>query len=294
MADEGDRAALTIAGMGMLWGSIGVVVRQVELPAVAVVWSRLVFALPVLAWFVLRRQGRVLRRPSGMLFANGAILALHWAAFVAALQRAPIGTVLLITYLAPVGIAALAPKVLGEQVTRNVILAIALGVGGVALIALPSLDGSSADGVALAVVTGIAYIALALLNKRLADEIGGTELALWQMLIACALLSPVAAFADWGGPTGSWLWLPVLGCVYTAFGFGLYLTALEKVDASRAVVLLYLEPASAIAFGWVFLDERPSALTVVGGLAIVVAGLLVLRSPSSEVVAVTPPTAGSA
>ena len=53
-------------------------------------------------------------------------------------------------------------------------------------------------------------------------------------------------------------------------------------------MLLYLEPASAVVFGWVLLHERPSAWTGLGGLAIVVGGLLVLRSPSmvDDVVAI--------
>jgi drug/metabolite transporter (DMT)-like permease len=289
LLDEGDKAALTIASMGLLWGSMGVVIRQVEVPAVAVVWSRLVFAAPVLAWFVCRHDSRPWSwRPSRLVLLNGLILAVHWTTFVAALQRAPIGTVLLITYLAPVGIAALAPRVLGERIGVRLVVALALGVGGVGFIAAPSMDGSSADGVVLAVVTGCVYVGLALLNKRLADELGGARLALWQVLIAGVLLTPFAAIVDWGPADASWLWLPVLGVVYTAAAFGAYLTALAKVAASRAVILLYLEPAGAVAFGWLLLGERPSLLTGIGGLAIVAGGLLALRAPADEVMATAP------
>jgi drug/metabolite transporter (DMT)-like permease len=287
---EGDKAALTIVSMGLLWGSMGVVIRQVDVPAVAIVWSRLVFAAPALAWFVRRHDlSRWSWRPSRLVLLNGLILAVHWTTFVAALQRAPIGTVLLITYLAPVGIAALAPRVLGERLGIRLVVALVLGVGGVALIAAPSMNGSTGDGVILAVITGCVYVALALLNKHLADEFGGACLALWQVLIAGALLTPLALIADWGPADLSWLWLPVLGVVYTAVAFGAYLTALAKVPASRAVILLYLEPAGAVAFGWLLLHEHPSLLTCVGGLAIVAGGLLVLRSPADQIVANTPP-----
>lgn len=276
-----DSAAFTIAGLGVFIGSMGVVVRQVDAPAVVIVWSRLLFAIPPLVWFVARRAPGTWRwRPTGKLVLNGLILAIHWTALTAAFQRAPIGTVLLITYLSPIGIAALAPRVLGEHVSARLGIALSLGVVGVGLIAVPSLGGASADGVALAILTGAVYVVLALLNKQLANEFGGAVLALWQVLIAGVLVTPLVAFAHWGTPHLSWLWLPVLGCVYTAGFFGAYLTALEKVDASRAVVLLYLEPASAVVFGWVLLHERPSALTCVGGLAIIAGGLLVLRSPS--------------
>jgi drug/metabolite transporter (DMT)-like permease len=274
-----------------LWAQMGVVIRQVEVPAVAVVWSRLVFAAPALAWFVRRHDTRPRRwHPSRLVLLNGLILAVHWTTFVAALQRAPIGTVLLITYLAPVGIAALAPRVLGERVSLRLVVALALGVGGVAFIAAPSLDGSSADCVVLAIVTGCVYVGLALLNKRLADEFGGARLALWQVLIAGVLLTPFAAIADWGPAQAAWLWLPVLGVVYTAVAFGTYLTALAKVAASRAVILLYLEPAGAVAVGWLLLGERPSLLTALGGMAIVAGGLLALRSPADEFVATAPVT----
>jgi drug/metabolite transporter (DMT)-like permease len=279
-ASRDDRAAATIALLAVFVGSMGVVVRQVDAPAVVLVWARALFAIPPLAWFV-ARQRRVasrVRPPTRLLLLNGVVLSLHWTALIAAFQRAPIGTVLLITYLSPVGIAALAPKVLGEHVPLRSMLALALSVVGVAAIAIPSIDSSSAAGVALAVITAVIYVALALLNKRLVDDIGGAALALWQVVIASVALLPFAALTGWGSPGWSWLWLPVLGAVYTAGFFGAYLTALQYVDASRAAILLYLEPASAVLFGWLLLSERPSLLTVVGGLLIVAGGLLVVRS----------------
>jgi drug/metabolite transporter (DMT)-like permease len=274
-----ERAAVAIAALGVFVGSMGLVIRQLDVPAVVIVWSRLVFAIPPLALFVNHRgDGSWTWHPNRKLVASGLVLAVHWTALVSALQRAPIGTVLLITYLAPVGIAALAPRILGEHVGSRVIVALALGVVGVALIAVPSIDGSTADGVALAVLAGSVYVVLALLNKQLTDDFGGAELALWQSLIAGAAVTPLAAVADWGRPTWSWLWLPVLGVLYTAGFFGAFLTALRWVDASRAVVLLYLEPASAVFFGWLVLDERPTAWTVVGGTAIIAGGLLAVRT----------------
>jgi drug/metabolite transporter (DMT)-like permease len=269
---------VAIAGLGAFVGSMGVVIRHIELPAVAIVWCRLVFAIPPLGVLVAARyRHEWVWLPGPRLVVSGAVLAVHWTALVAAVQRAPIGTVLLITYLAPIGIAVLAPRVLGERVTPRVALAVGLGVVGVALIAVPSMRGTHGDGVLLAALTGTVYIALALLNKQLVDDLGGATVALWQMIIAAVLVTPLAALASWGAPTASWLWLPVLGTLYTAGFFGGYLLALTRVEASRAVALLYLEPASAVLCGWLFLDQAPTVSTVLGGLVIVGAGLLVIR-----------------
>src|SRR5687768_6810831 len=55
-ATGAESAAVAIAGMALLWGSIGVVVRQVDLSAVAIVWARVVLAAPALAVFVAWRM----------------------------------------------------------------------------------------------------------------------------------------------------------------------------------------------------------------------------------------------
>jgi drug/metabolite transporter (DMT)-like permease len=277
------RATLTVAGVAVLWGSVGVVVRQVDLPAVALVTARIWIAAPALAIYLRRTAGGTGWRwpPSRKLVLNGVVLAAHWVCFIAALQRAPIGTVLLITYLAPVGIAAFAPAVLGEHVPARTKLALGVAVGGIALIAAPAMGGASADGVVLAFLTGALYVPLALLNKSLSEELGGVQLAYYQLLIAGAVLAPFALVVDWGSPTGDWAWLLVLGLVYTGFAFAVFLWALERTPVTRAAVLLYLEPASAVVFGWLLLGEDPTVGMLLGGALVVGAGVLVARTPAS-------------
>jgi len=272
-----------VAGVAVLWGSVGVVVRHVELPAVALVTARIWIAAPALSIFVRRRRADLpwVWRPSGLLLLNGAILAAHWVCFIAALQRAPIGTVLLITYLAPVGIAAFAPMTLGEHVPARTKVALAIAVAGIALIAMQKMDGGETAGVVLAVMTGVLYVPLALLNKALSSTHGGIQLALWQLLIAGVVLLPFAFAVDWGTPDPSWLWLLVLGIVYTAFAFATYLHALERLPATRAAVLLYLEPASAVLYGWLLLDQTPTVSMLVGGALVLGAGALVARTPAA-------------
>lgn len=276
------RAAITVALIAVLWGSVGVVVRQVELPAVALVSARIWIAAPALTIF-LRGTGRMQSwpgKPTKLLVLNGVVLAAHWVSFIAALQRAPIGTVLLITYLAPVGIAAFAPAFLGEVVPVRTKAALAVAVLGIGLIAAPAMDGASADGIVLAFITGALYVPLALLNKALSDTHGGVELALYQLLVAGAVLLPFSLLADWGTPHLDWLWLVVLGVIYTAFAFAAYLDSLMHLPATRAAVLLYLEPASAVVFGWLVLHEDPTASMLVGGLLVVGAGILVVKEPA--------------
>lgn len=277
-----------VAGVAVGWGTIGVVVRQVDLPASVIVASRLwVGALTLGLVLFLRREGRP--RWSGVdrigrvrTMAAGLVLAAHWVALVAALQRAPIGLVLLVTYLAPVGVAVLAPSTLGEKVDTVTVGALAMAVAGVGLVAWPSSGSPEIGGLALAAVAGALMVLLVLVDKSLSATYGAVPLAFTQFVVAGTVLVPVVALAGWGSPRPAWLWLVVLGVVHTALANVLFLGALARMPASRAGVLLYLEPASAVAFGWLLLGESPAPATAAGGALIVMAGVLVARSSASH------------
>jgi drug/metabolite transporter (DMT)-like permease len=216
------------------------------------------------------------------------ILAVHWIALFAAYKRAPAGTVILIVYLAPVGIAALAPKLLGEHVGARTLLALAAAAAGFGLVAGPAVESSSAAGLVLALLAAATFVALVLVSKPLAVIYGGLALAFMEMAGAGLVLVPVAMTVGWGSPHTEWGWLVVLGLVHTALGTGLYLGALGRVPATHVGILGYLEPASVVVCGWLVLGQRPGLATVVGGLLILVAGVLVVGAAVDEEVIVAP------
>jgi drug/metabolite transporter (DMT)-like permease len=275
------RPALVLAATCTAWGTIPLVVRAVDLPAEAIVGVRLWSGAATLALVLWLRPTqaagpRLLSVSPARTVATGVVLAVHWVAFFAAYQRAAAGTVILIVYLAPVAVAALAPTVLGERHGPRTIPALAVAVVGAALIAAPELGSASWSGVVLAAVAGLTFAGLLLLGKPLADAYGGLRLALQQLGIAGVCLVPVALAAPWGPPRPEWLWLLVLGAGHTAVGSALYLGALGRLPATTTGVLGYLEPASVVVCAWAFLGESPSPLMLAGGLLVVVAGAVIV------------------
>jgi len=284
------RSYLTLVAVCTFWGTIPLIVRNVHLAAAAIVSVRLWVAAAGLgvALIVQRRQGRTGERPRllafrpGWCLAAGAVLAAHWVCLFAAYRRAPAGTVILIVYLAPVGIAALAPRLLGERLTRRALMALAIATAGFVLVAAPALDSTSSAGLLLAGAAAALFVVLVVLSKPLAEAYGGLALAFMEMSGAGLLLVPVAALTAWGSPQPSWWWLIVLGLAHTALGTGLYLGALGRVPATHVGILGYLEPASVVVCGWLFLGQSPSVATGAGGAMIVAAGLLVLSVRTAE------------
>lgn len=267
-----------------LWGTVPVIVRQVELPAAAIVATRLwLAALGLAAVVVWERRSQRVSGPTVFSVARGrcvavsVVLAVHWVAEFAAYQRAPIGTVIFIVYLAPIGVALAAPRILGERLTSRTVGALALAFAGFALVAGGAVSSAALSGLVAAAVAAATFVLLILWSKPLAEIYGGVRTALIEMTGAGALLVPVAAAASWGTPRPAWLWLVVLGIVHTAVAIAVYLHALPRVGATRTAILGYIEPASAVVWAWLFLSESPTVATVLGGVAIVIAATLVVN-----------------
>lgn len=289
---------LQVAGCAAFWGSIGLVVRQIELPALTIVTYRVAIASITLGlWLVLRPDegGRrlVVHRP-GRTLLQGVTLAVHWVLFFAALQRAPVGLVTLIVFLAPVLMAAVAPFTLGEHLTRRTGAALGLALVGTVLLVGVGADGVEVGGL---VCAGFAAVLLAVLlvnAKVLSPLYGGRRLALAQVTIASVVLIPVAVAGDGAWPTRADLaWVLVLGVVYTGVALAIFLGGLARIPALHTGVLAYLEPASASFLGWLVLDETLGVGTVIGGILVVAGGLLVLGAPGVEEGSISPEAPGT-
>jgi drug/metabolite transporter (DMT)-like permease len=288
------RSYLICAAVTAGWGTIPVVAGQVTLPSslivAARVWTAALGLGTVLLWR--RRRDRISGRPSppallsvrpGLCVGAGAVLALHWLALFAAYRRAPAGTVILIVYLAPIGVAAVAPRLLGERLTRRTVVALAAATGGFALLAGPAFDAAGIGGLGLALLSAASFVVVIVVSKPLAQVYGGLQLAFLEMVVAGVILVPVAALARWSSPSPAWLWLVVLGLVHTALAIAIYLQVLAELPAVHVGILGYLEPVGVVICAWMFLGQRPATATALGGVLVVGAGVaVVLRSRSAQ------------
>ena len=289
---------LQVAGCAAFWGSIGLVVRQIDLSALTIVTYRVAIASITLGlWLLLRPDavGRrfVVHRP-GRTLLQGVTLAVHWVLFFAALQRAPVGLVTLIVFLAPVLMAAVAPFTLGEHLTRRTGAALGLALVGTILLVGVGAEGVEVAGLVYALLAAVLLAVLLVNAKVLSPLYGGRRLALAQVTIASVVLVPVAVAGDGAWPTRADVsWVLVLGVVYTGLALAVFLGGLGRIPALHTGVLAYLEPASATFLGWLVLDETMGIGTVIGGILVVAGGLLVLGEPGVEEGSISPEAPGT-
>jgi drug/metabolite transporter (DMT)-like permease len=290
------RPYLLLGAVTAGWGTIPVLAGLVDLPSPLIVairlWTATICLAGVLAvehWRNRRTRGgtsvaeapRLLSVQPFRCCLTAAVLAAHWLALFAAYKRAPAGTVILIVYLAPLGVAALAPRLLGERLGRRTVAALAAATLGFALLAAPTVHSAGASGLVLSLVAAALFVALILLSKPLAALYGGLRLAFIELGGAGLVLIPVALATAWPAPSAAWWWVVVLGVVHTAVGITLYLSVLARVPATHVGILGYLEPVVVVLAAWLWLGQRPALATVAGGLLVVAAGITIATSGTS-------------
>jgi drug/metabolite transporter (DMT)-like permease len=220
----------------------------------------------------LRRELRAAALPLaivGLLNSALPISLLAWGE-----KRIDSGLAAVIQASAPLFTALLALRFSREEVVSGSrLVGLLVGFGGVALLvgAQPSGDILSALAISF---TAFCYAVAALYSARtlahvqpLVTAFGALGFATL-MLLPFAILQPPDGVPGWK-VTGSLL---ALGVVGTGLAYLLYYALLAGAGASRSILITYLVPAIALAYGAVLLDE-PVTVAGLAGLALVLGGV---------------------
>lgn len=156
-----------------------------------------------------------------------------------------------------------------------------LAVGGGCLMVMPPVPGGGLrvdlGGLVLCLGSGLCYAVYTLVSQGLVSRSAPATVTLWVFAMASMAALP-AAFAISGPfattPAG-WALVTYLGLVSTGVAYLLFSHALRHISGASGVTLALAEPVTAFALAIFVLRERP-AMSAFGGLAMVLAGLLVV------------------
>ncbi|MBN2186258.1 MAG: EamA family transporter [Dehalococcoidia bacterium] len=265
----------------IIWGSNGVIVNWVPYDAYTIAFFRVLFASLTLLPVVLQTRKTEMMsaaRAWRTMLGLGLLLALGWGLLFHSMKLIAIGNAVLLNYTAPIFVPLLAPLFLKEKLEKSTLLALAISVAGIVIIShQQNLQMSDLDpwGVILGLLAGLAYAGFIIASKRALATFSSQVVAFYSYCVASVFLFPFAIITDFSPDLTSWIFLLVLGVFNTGFAVTLYLKGLGMVKAQKAVVFTYLEPASAVVFGFLFLAQQPTPLMLVGGFLILIAGYIV-------------------
>jgi DME family drug/metabolite transporter len=264
---------------GVLWGSIGVVVRLLQdggVPTLSIAFWRLVCACAVLVP-LLGRSGllRVTWRSRRLAAVAVGSLAFQLLFFVAVRDAGVAVATLVALGLAPVALAV--AEAIRDRVRPD---ARALAVLACALAGLALVTGSGGTagprpllGLLAAVGSGLAYAASTALSGPLTTRLGPLAITFASSVIGAVLLAPVVIVTEASLPRtpSSVAGVVWLGVVATVVAYGLFYAGLRTTPGSVAMILTLLEPVTAVGLAAALLGERLTVANVLGGALLVAA-----------------------
>jgi drug/metabolite transporter (DMT)-like permease len=268
------RGQIYVALAAVAWSTAGVLQRQLTLDTPTQVFGRAAFAgAALLVYIAVVERGRLVHAFRSVGFAGIAValcVATASGGFIAALNHTSVARVLFILALAPVLAALLARVALGEPITRRTIVAMAVALAGLTLM-LGAPGEGSLTGDALSFLVVLAF-ALSIVITRWRRDVSMAPAACVSQVILLAVFLPFASPGDIGGDDIGWL--AALGIGQIGLGFVLFAVGARLIPAAQVGLITLLEVVLGPVWVWLALDERPSALTLVGG-AIVIAAIVI-------------------
>ena len=273
---------LQISAAAVLWGTTGVVVRELQastgLGPVAIGCYRLLAAaalLLVLSGPKLGRAVRGLRSHPWSLLAAGAGLGLYQVLYFISVADVGVGVSTVVSLgIAPVLTTVIeAVQVRSRPSVRTVIVVLA-ALAGLLLVAVgsaaPATTAAPRPGVGLlaAVGSGVSYALTTIVSRHAAQGISPLVMTTTSSVIGALALLPAALLTGMGFTVtaGSIGWIGYLGAATTVLAYGLFYAGLRTTASSVASVLTLLEPLTATALAVLLLAEPLPALTIAGGV----------------------------
>ena len=288
-------SSLLVILAGISWGLLGVFLRQItasglspaDACALRSLGATLILGVALAVW-----RPKLLRihwRDIWCFIGGGcvSILLFNYCYFLT-LQRTSIGVAVTLLYTSPIFIAILARILFHEPFTCRKSLALILMFGGCALVS-GIADGKptlSLSGMLTGLGSGLCY-ALYTIFGRYAQKRGysAATITFWNFLC-----SAIASFIlpNWGTVAHTftyqsmlWRWVAALIGISTILPYCCYTAGLARMEASRAAVLVAIEPLVATLAGIILFHERLS-LAVTCGILFVLGAILVLQIPPKK------------
>lgn len=284
------RATLLIVVSALSFGSISVLtvlLTSAGIPLVtAMVWR---YVLGALLLFGLVGIGQLRTVPNQrilqLLLIGGVGQALITYLSLYALEFISVGPLAFLFYTYPAWVALLAAVRKTERLTPIRIMALSLALIGVTvMVGTPAAERLNPTGVFLALASALLYSAYLPALEHLQRDI--PALVSTFLLIAGAAVSFILGALITGRldlPAGLSVWsnISLLAFVSTVIAFSTLIKGLSVLGPVRTAIIATVEPFFTALLGFTVLGNQLTVTTLIGGVLIAAAVLLIQRSTTS-------------
>jgi inner membrane transporter RhtA len=257
---------VVIVGLLMQAGSAVAVLVIRDVGVFEALWLRTALA----ALILVAARPRLVRLPAKADRLPMLVLTLSLAAmnlsFYQAISRAPVGIVVAIEFLGPLGVAVAG--------SRRVLdgLWVVIAAVGIGLLARPT-GTVSLGGILFALLAAACWATFILSARRVVRNVGSLRATILMIVGSAVIVTPIflATGVRVAGHSRALLLGLAVAVLSSALPYALELAAIKRVRPSTYGVLLSIEPAIAALWGFVILAQRLAVREVFGIVAIVIA-----------------------
>lgn len=273
------KSMLWTAGAGVLFGLLNALMRTmaIQLDPFQTQFLRYLFGTLVMAPLVFRGGMQAFRpKHIGGQFLRGVVHTAGLCLWFLAIPKVPLAVMTSIGFTGPIFIMIGAAIFLHEPMRLDRWLAALAGFAGVAIVVAPNLSADGGIYTLVMLAASPMFAASFLITKGLTRYESAQVIVLWQTLTVTVLSLPLALL-NWQAPTllqlGAFAVSGVIGtagnyCLTRAF-------AVADISASQSVKFLDLVWASLL--GWLIFADQLSGWTLLGGVVISTAAILIAR-----------------
>jgi drug/metabolite transporter (DMT)-like permease len=227
--------------------------------------------------------------PPGMKWAHIAVSSVlnivGFSLFSAFAQMsATTSRVTILAYTMPIWACLLARVILGERLTINRGIALALCVAGIAVLIYPLSQSGIPSGILLATGAGASWAAGTVYLKWARIEGDPVGIAAWQVAIGFLVIAACVSIFEGSPHLWPTSWQAMFGVVFTGvvgsgLAYVLWFEVIRRLPAMTASLGVLSVPVIGVLASMLILGERPTLADVIGFALIFAASACVLIQP---------------
>jgi drug/metabolite transporter (DMT)-like permease len=265
-----------------LWGFTAVLGALITIEALPLVWYRMLLAsFFVLLWVLWKKKKlRLSRKMLGVLFLAGAVIAMHWLAFFAAIKVSNVSITLALLSTGAFFTSIMEPIFYKRKVIIYELLFGLVVVAGLFLIF--KVETEYLEGMILALVAAFLSAVFTLINGKIVHKEAPSVITFYELFFGVLVVTAYLFYLTFQGegfssgffeiPKMDWVYILILALVCTAYAVVAAISVQKHLSPYTIMLTINLEPIYGILLALlVFGNEEKMSTGFYFGAAVILA-----------------------
>ena len=302
-----NKATIKVLIAMLLWGSLGVFVKNISLESVEISFFRGIIGSIFLGIVLLIKMRSKKKSDEDIyletskneykkkdkksiivLIISGMAIGFNWVFLFNSYNYITVANATIVYYLAPVIVIFVSPIFLKEKLTSKKVVAVICAMCGLILIVKTNTSNVNIDltsGIINAFMAACLYASVIILNKFI-KNVDDYKKTFIQIFMASMVLLPWVIYRDKNvfDSIKSIILILVLGIAHTGIAYCLYFSAMKDLKAQSIAILGYIDPVSSVVFSIFLLREPFSIYQLIGGVIILISAIISEKKPKPKII----------